>query len=71
MQLRVEWRPDGECRFGVSFDARAFTYFEPTFTAQPGRWVGAKVGLFAATDAGQPAGVRADFDWFRVAPLFP
>lgn len=71
VQLRLEWHPDGLCRFGVSFDGRDFTTFGPTFTARPGRWVGAKVGLFAATGTGQPAEKPADFAWFRVAPLFP
>jgi len=69
VHLRVEWRPGGIGRFGVSLDGRTFTFFKSTFVARPGRWVGAKVGLFAAT-AGQPAGASADFEWFRVAPLF-
>jgi beta-xylosidase len=71
VHLRVEWRPGGLCRFGVSFDGNDFTSFEPTFTARPGRWVGARLGVFAATAAGRPAGEPADFAWFRVAPLFP
>lgn len=71
VQLRVEWRPGGRCRFGVSFDGSDFTMFEPTFDARPGRWVGAKVGVFAAAGPGQPAGTPADFAWFRVAPLYP
>ena len=70
VQLRVEWRPGGLCRFGVSFGGSDFTIFEPTFTARPGRWVGAKIGVFAATAEGQPTGTPADFSWFRVAPLF-
>jgi len=69
IRLRVEWRPGGVCRFGVSVDGRDATVFEPTFSARPGRWVGARVGLFAATASGQPAGTSADFAWFRVAPL--
>jgi Pectinesterase/Beta xylosidase C-terminal Concanavalin A-like domain len=44
---------------------------EPSIAARPGRWVGAKVGVFAATDAGQPSEEPADFVWFRVAYLFP
>ena len=68
--LRVEWRAGGLCRFGVSFDGRDFTIFEATIAARPGRWVGAKVGVFSATTAGQPTKAAADFAWFRVAPLF-
>jgi beta-xylosidase len=69
VQLRVEWLPGGRCRFGVSFDGDEFTFFEATFTARPGRWVGAKVGVFAATAAGQSLAEPADFAWLRVAPL--
>ncbi len=69
--LRVEWLPGGLCRFGVSFDGRDFTIFVETFAARPGRWVGAKVGVFAAAAAGQPTRAPADFAWFRVAPVFP
>ena len=36
VDLRVEWRPGGLCRFGVSFDGRDFTPFDETFTARPG-----------------------------------
>ncbi len=68
--LRVDWLPGGGCRFGVSFDGRDFTTFDETFAARPGRWVGAKVGVFATSAAGQPTQASADFAWFRVAPLF-
>jgi beta-xylosidase len=71
VHLRVEWLPGGLCRFGASFDGRSFTTFEPTFAARPGRWVGAKIGLFAATATGEGARAPADFDWVRVAPLVP
>ena len=70
VHLRVEWLPDGLCRFGVSFDGRNFTVFEPTFAARPGRWVGAKVGVFAAAASGHDSETTADFAWFRVAPIF-
>jgi len=70
VQLRVEWYPGGRCQFGVSFDGCDATTFAPAFTARPGRWVGAKVGVFAVTDAGQPTQTPADFAWFRVAPLY-
>jgi beta-xylosidase/lysophospholipase L1-like esterase len=71
VRLRVEWLPGGRCRFGVAFDGQDFTAFDPVFIARPGRWVGAKVGVFAAADAGQSPETAADFDWFRVAPLLP
>jgi hypothetical protein len=36
------------------------------FTASKGRWMGAKVGLFALAQPGAEATGHADFDWFRV-----
>lgn len=64
--LRVTVRTGARCRFSVSADG---SRFEPVgagdFTASVGRWVGAKVGVFAAG----ATGARADVDWFRVEPL--
>jgi beta-xylosidase len=71
--LRVTVSEAGKCRFSYSDDGRAFTPIGDEFTATAGRWVGARVGIFAATVAGSHtgafAGLRngyADFDWFRV-----
>jgi beta-xylosidase len=67
--LRLEWRPDGTCRFASSPDGAAFTPLGSEFVARPGRWVGAKIGLFAsAAGAGSPTG-SADFSSFAVLPL--
>jgi beta-xylosidase/pectin methylesterase-like acyl-CoA thioesterase/lysophospholipase L1-like esterase len=71
VHLRLNWLPGGLCRFGASLDGRTFTTFEPAFVARPGRWVGAKVGIFAAASTGQAARTAADFDWLRVAPVVP
>lgn len=61
--LRVTVREGGQCRFSYSQDGVKFTLAdERDFTATAGRWVGAKVGLFASG----AAGANADFDWFRV-----
>jgi beta-xylosidase len=61
--LRVTVRDGGKCRFSFSLDGKIFTPVgESEFTATVGRWVGAKVGLFAA---GAP-GASADFAWFHV-----
>jgi beta-xylosidase/pectin methylesterase-like acyl-CoA thioesterase/lysophospholipase L1-like esterase len=69
VRLRAEWRAGGWVHFAASFDGRTFTELGPEVQARPGRWVGAKIGVFAARDAGSPAGAAADFAWFRVAPL--
>jgi len=71
LQLRVEWSADGRCRFSASTDGGSFTTFDGSFSARPGRWVGARVGVFAAAPTGGNAGSPADFAWFRVAPLDP
>lgn len=68
VRLRVLWQAGAGVRFAVSIDGEEFETFEPTFDAQPGRWVGAKVGLFAAIEFGRPESTSADFHWFRVAP---
>ena len=63
LQLRVTVRAGGLCQFACSTDGKTFTPASPLFTATAGRWVGAKVGLFAA---GAP-GASADFGWLRLA----
>ncbi|MDB6165859.1 MAG: glycoside hydrolase family 43, partial [Lacunisphaera sp.] len=65
VQLRVEVRAGGICRFAYSVDGHEFIQAGPEFKATVGRWVGAKVGLFAT---GAP-GMFAEFDWFRIGRL--
>ena len=71
LSRRGDTCPGGACRFAASFNSRDFVTLGSVFEARPGRWVGAKVGVFAATATGRPAEARAVFPWFRVAPLFP
>jgi hypothetical protein len=64
--LRVKVFSDATCRFSYSANGTEFTAIGEPFTAQPGRWIGAKVGLFAVRPGrGSEAGY-ADVDWFRV-----
>ncbi|HEV7241743.1 MAG TPA: pectinesterase family protein [Thermoanaerobaculia bacterium] len=60
VQLRVTVSPEAVARFSYSTGG-AFQPLGTAFVARPGRWIGAKVGLFG----------RADFDWFRVEPFEP
>lgn len=53
-------------QFAYSVDGRTFTDVGAPFRAREGRWIGAKVGLFALRPAGTAAGGHADVDWFRV-----
>jgi beta-xylosidase len=67
--LRVDVADSARCQFSYSFDGNTFTRVDALFTAEPGRWKGAKLGIFCTrrtqiNDAGY-----ADYDWFRVEPL--
>jgi beta-xylosidase len=66
--VRVTVREGARCNFSFSVDGKNFSPIgEEGFTATVDRWVGAKVGLFAA---GAP-GAFADFDSFEVTPAQP
>src|SRR6185295_15489741 len=45
--LRVAVADSAQCRFSYSKDGRNFITIGEEFAAKPGRWIGAKVGLFA------------------------
>jgi unsaturated rhamnogalacturonyl hydrolase len=61
IQLRVAITPEAIARFSYSEDGNRFLPLGKAFVARPGRWIGAKVGLFGP----------AEFDWFRVAETQP
>jgi beta-xylosidase len=63
VHLRVDVTDGGKCRFSYSTDGKTFTPLGDAFTANVGRWVGAKIGLFGAGDRGY-----ADYDTFQVGP---
>ncbi len=65
--LRARVLDGGRTELGVSQDGEAFAALGEPFQAQPGRWVGAKVGLFArrGSEPAREAGY-ADVDWFRI-----
>lgn len=54
------------CHFSYSLDGRQWIPAGQTFTAKQGRWVGAKIGIFATRPSGSTAGAYTDFDFFRV-----
>ena len=69
--LRVQVAEGARCRFSYSTNGQDFTVLGDEFTAQPGRWIGAKLGLFATRAAAAASGTGnefgyADYDWFRV-----
>ena len=63
--LRVKVSKGGVCDF--SYESKeAKGDLVKTFTAKPGRWVGAKIGMFCTrTNITNDAGY-ADVDWFRI-----
>jgi beta-xylosidase len=65
--LRARVLAGGRTEFSISQDGVAFAAIGEAFQAQPGRWVGAKIGLFALRGEQQGREVGyADVDWFRV-----
>jgi hypothetical protein len=68
VRLRVAFSEGGTCRFRFGFGEGDLTPIDATFQAVPGRWIGAKVGLFALTNAPLTTPAHADFDYFRFAP---
>ncbi len=56
----------GICTFEYSFDGKTFNKTGKEFTAAPGVWIGAKVGLFSINPNIEESRGYADFEWFRV-----
>ena len=64
--FRVQVRKGADCQFSYSTDGGNYTTIGNSIKAREGKWIGAKLGLFAlgnfvVNDAGS-----ADIDWFRV-----
>lgn len=55
------------CTFTYSLDGKDFKPLAPdfVFNAKQGKWIGAKIGLFAV-GAGNGSSGHADYAWFRV-----
>ncbi len=64
--LKTQIAKGAQCTFSYSTDGKSFTQVNKTFTAQPGRWTGAKVGIFCTRNSQTNDSGYADFDWFRV-----
>jgi len=64
--IRVEVRKNAECYFSYSIDGKSYTTVEEKFIAKPGRWIGAKVGLFCTREGKINDAGFADVDWFRI-----
>lgn len=64
--LRVKVTKGAVCEFSYSIDGKNFTTAGDRFTATPGKWIGAKVGIFCTRDTQTNDSGYADFDWFRI-----
>ena len=64
--LRVKVSKDAVCTFSYSSDGTTFSSVGEPFAARKGKWIGAKVGLFAVRTGKTRETGYADFDWFRV-----
>jgi beta-xylosidase len=66
LYLKAEVDGGGICRFGFSEDGINYRMMKEEFTAKPGRWIGAKIGLFASGTVPSNDRGYADIDWFRI-----
>ncbi|TCC91847.1 glycosyl hydrolase 43 family protein [Pedobacter frigiditerrae] len=64
--LSVTVIEDAKCQFSYSLDGDKFTKVNDVFQAEPGKWIGAKVGLFCVREQQTNDAGYADFDWFRI-----
>ena len=64
--LRMVCRPEHIVSFSYSQDGKHFEELGPEFMAYEGGWIGAKMGILCAADAGSNSTEHADFEWFRV-----
>jgi beta-xylosidase len=63
--LSVMVEAGAECRFSYSIDGQQFTEIGEPFKAREGKWIGAKIGLFAVSLTQAKSRGYADFDWVR------
>jgi len=64
--FRVRVAEGGICQFSYSTDGNSYITVPETFQAEPGQWIGAKVGLFATRNTKSNDAGYADYDWFRI-----
>lgn len=66
--LRVTVSAGAKYQFSYSLDGKKYTETGATLTAEPGRWIGAKVGLFCTRREQTNDSGHAEVDWFRIEP---
>jgi hypothetical protein len=64
--FRVKVGKGAVCEFSYSEDGNTFKTIGEKLVAKPGRWVGAKLGLFCSRTVKTNDSGYADIDWFRI-----
>ncbi|MBK0383094.1 glycoside hydrolase 43 family protein [Pedobacter sp. SD-b] len=64
--LRVKVTAGAKCNFYYSFDDKKYKEIEDEFSAEAGKWTGAKVGIYSIGNQKSNDSGYADFDWFRI-----
>jgi beta-xylosidase len=64
--LRITVSPAAQCRFSYSLDGEKFIDAGDVFVAKPGRWIGAKMGIFCTRQSKTNDSGFGEFEWFRV-----
>jgi len=64
--LKATVKEGGACTFSYSENGTEFTTIGQPFTAKVGKWIGAKVGIYAYRKEKTYQNGWADFDWFRM-----
>lgn len=58
--------PDAMCQFLFSENGKKFKKIGKPFKAQPGKWIGAKIGLFSISTEETKRGSYADVSFFKI-----
>jgi len=67
--LRVSVYKGGVCHFSYSRDGQNYVSIGEDFVAKPGRWTGAKIGIFCSRESSTNDAGYADVDWFRMEAI--
>ncbi|SCY41619.1 Beta-xylosidase [Nonlabens sp. Hel1_33_55] len=58
--------PEAICKFRYSEDGKTFIEIGKSFKAKPGKWIGAKVGLYSISTEEAARGGYADVEYFEI-----
>lgn len=67
--FRVQVEKEAMCSFAYSTDGVHFTDATISFKAEPGKWIGAKIGIYCTRSSQTNDAGYAAVDWFRVEQL--